>query len=56
MIRKEFDDTLSYERDNDIYCEEGIDECFDNDGLSANEEAFLVGYLEAWQNVIQKKN
>ena len=48
MIKEEFEDTLSFERDNDIYSEEGIDECFENDGLSANEEAFLLGYLEAW--------
>ena len=47
MIGEEFEDTLSFERDNDIYSEEGIDECFENDGLSANEEAFLVGYLGA---------
>jgi hypothetical protein len=47
MIVEEFEDIPLYERDNDIYSEEGIDECFDNDGLSANEEAFLVGYLGA---------
>ena len=47
MIGEEFEDTLSLDRDNDIYSEEGIDDCFENDGLSANEEAFLVGYLGA---------
>ena len=56
MIKEEFEDTLSFERDKDIYSEEGIDDCFENDGLSANEEAFLLGYLEAWKNVIQTKN
>ena len=47
MIEEKFGDILSSERDNDIYCEEGIDECLENDGLSANEEAFLMGYLGA---------
>ena len=47
MIKEEFECTYSYEKDKDLYYEEGIDECFNNDGISANEEAFLIGYLGA---------
>ncbi len=31
----------------DIYTEEGIEEYVDDDGISASEEGFMKGYLDA---------
>ena len=35
------------ESDRDMYTEEGVDECFDNDEISSMEEGFMLGYLAA---------
>ena len=33
------------EKEEDIYTETGIDDCFDNDEIDSREEGFMVGYL-----------
>ena len=35
------------EEELDIYTEEGIEEYIDDDSISASEEGFMIGYLDA---------
>ena len=34
-----------FELDRDIYTEEGVEECFENDEIDSREEGFMIGYL-----------
>jgi len=36
-----------FEKEMDIYTEEGVDEFFENDEISSREEGFMLGYLDA---------
>jgi len=35
------------EMDEDIYTEDGVEEMFDDDSLTAEEYGFMVGYIQA---------
>jgi len=36
-----------FEKEMDIYTEEGLDEYFENDEISSREEGFMLGYLSS---------
>lgn len=36
-----------FEKDVDIYTEEGVSEFFDNDEINGKEEGFMLGYLDS---------
>ena len=36
---------MEFEKEFDIYCEQGVDNYFENDEIDGREEGFMQGYL-----------
>jgi hypothetical protein len=42
-----FDDDFEFYHEQDIYCEDMVEDFSDNDEITSAEEGFMVGYLAA---------
>ena len=52
----ETEESNEAEEELDIYTEEGMENYVDDDGISASEEGFMKGYLDAWKCSTFSKN